>query len=322
MVAQRQAGCIPIACPTDCPQKLYAEAEAGVAAAAEAEAEAGAEAEADAIAIVMEWSSSAVFHGSRTAGPAWSTARAFKDRPRPGQQRRAPSAPHSPTVRPARLCRGERPLVMGPHRASPTPSRDGDAWQDGVQVPASATACDSHGRFNGNGTPSSFMISDSPVSAFELEPSAEDSESQLAALQEAKMFASAARDTVDDLFRLQRLHELKRRRRAIQHELEGKQKKLQLLKNQNLQQQIPQHVARDAGRAAESVEEKFGSEGIERQQYLPPLLALNDSSSSTSSLAASSPKCEVTSKRKSEENQGRDDGQSFAGTGRDGKNGC
>ena len=166
------------------------------------------------------------------------------------------------------------------------------------------------------------MISDSPVSAFELEPSAEDSESQLAALQEAKMFASAARDTVDDLFRLQRLHELKRRRRAIQHELEGKQKKLQLLKNQNLQQQIPQHVARDAGRAAESVEEKFGSEGIERQQYLPPLLALNDSSSSTSSLAASSPKCEVTSKRKSEENQGRDDGQSFAGTGRDGKNGC
>ena len=60
---------------------VAAAAEAGVAAAAEAEA--GAEAEADAIAIVMEWSSSAVFHGSRTAGPARSTARAFKDRPRP-----------------------------------------------------------------------------------------------------------------------------------------------------------------------------------------------------------------------------------------------
>ena len=52
---------------------VAAAAEAGVAAAAEAEA--GAEAEADAIAIVMEWSSSAVFHGSRTAGPARSTAR-------------------------------------------------------------------------------------------------------------------------------------------------------------------------------------------------------------------------------------------------------
>ena len=64
------------------------------------------------------------------------------------------------------------------------------------------------------------MISDSPVSAFELEPSAEDSESQLAALREAEVFAAAARDTVDDVFRLRRLHELKRRRRAIQHDLE------------------------------------------------------------------------------------------------------
>ena len=89
---------------------------------------------------------------------------------------------------------------MGPHCASPTPSRDGDAWQDGVQVPASATACDSDGRSNGNETPSSLMISDSPVSAFELEPSAEDSKSQLAALQEAEMFAAAAGDTVDDFF--------------------------------------------------------------------------------------------------------------------------
>ena len=74
MVAQRQAGCIPIACPTDCPQKLYAEAEAGVAAAAEAEAEAGAEAEADAIAIVMVVPC-CFLHRSRTAGAAQSTAR-------------------------------------------------------------------------------------------------------------------------------------------------------------------------------------------------------------------------------------------------------
>ena len=138
------------------------------------------------------------------------------------------------------------------------------------------------------------MISDSPVSAFELEPSAEDSESQLAALQEAKMFAAAARDTVDDFVRRQRLHGLKRRRRAIQHDLAEKQGQLQLLK-QNLQQQIPEHVARVAGRAAESINMKFGSEGIERQEYPPPLLALNDSSSSTTSLAPSSPNCEAVS---------------------------
>ena len=30
----------------------------------------------------------------------------------PGQQRRAPSAPHGPTMRPARLCRGERPAHL------------------------------------------------------------------------------------------------------------------------------------------------------------------------------------------------------------------
>ena len=165
------------------------------------------------------------------------------------------------------------------------------------------------------------MISDSPVSAFELEPSAEDSKSQLAALQEAEIFAAAARDAVDELFRRQRLHGLKRRRREIQHDLAEKQETLQLLK-QNLQQQIPEHVAPVAGRAAEIIKMKSRSEGIERQECLPPLLALNDSSSSTTSLAPSSPNCEVTSKRKSEENQGRDDGQSFAGTGRDGKNGC
>ena len=93
------------------------------------------------------------------------------------------------------------------------------------------------------------MISDSPVSAFELEPSAEDSKSQLAALQEAEIFAAAARDAVDELFRRQRLHGLKRRRREIQHDLEEKQETLQLLKK-NLQQQIPEHVAPVAGRAA------------------------------------------------------------------------
>ena len=112
------------------------------------------------------------------------------------------------------------------------------------------------------------MISDSPVSAFELEPSAEDSKSQLAALQEAEIFAAAARDTVDDFVRRQRLHGLKQRRRAIQHDLAEKQGQLQLLKHK-LQQQIPEHVARVAGRAAEIINMKFGSEGIERQEYPP-----------------------------------------------------
>ena len=65
---------------------------------------------------------------------------------------------------------------------------------------------------------------------------------------------------------------------------------------QNLQQQLPEHVAPVAGRAAESIKMKSRSEGIERQECLPPLLALNDSSSSTTSLAPSSPSCEVTSK--------------------------
>ena len=73
--------------------------EAGVAAAAEAgvaaEAEAGAEAEADAIAIVMEWSSSAVFHGSRTAGPARSTARHPPPAVGPAQSQRGTRSPHS-----------------------------------------------------------------------------------------------------------------------------------------------------------------------------------------------------------------------------------
>ena len=42
---------------------------------------------------------------------------------------------------------------------------------------------------------------------------------------------------------------------------------------------------------------KSRSEGIERQECFPPLLALNDSSSSTTSFAPSSPNCEATSKR-------------------------
>ena len=103
---------------------------------------------------------------------------------------RGPSPVHSATPAPGR---GPSPV----HSARPAPRPASSSMcDDSADDPNDWCLC--RGTFMDDS--SEEPISDSPVSAFELEPSAEDSKSQLAALQEAEMFAAAARDTVDDFF--------------------------------------------------------------------------------------------------------------------------